>query len=497
MSEIFDGLFVLEVANNHGGSLAHGLRIVEMVAELAGRYGIKAGVKLQYRNLDSFIHPAFRHRRDLPHMPRFLATRLTDADLRTLVEAIRRLGLTTICTPFDEDSVDRLLDHGVDVVKVASCSADDWPLLERIAAARKPTIGSTGGRSLMAIDNLVSFMSHREVDFALMHCVSLYPTPPEDVQLGFMTRLMRRFPELRIGYSGHEASDNLEVVKSAVAMGAVILERHVGIPTDAAPLNAYSMNPQQTAQWIENALATRTMMGAAGDAPKRITDAEHASLRSLTRGTYASRALRKGETLHREDVFFAMPCDVDQTTSGEYQDTMVALRDYAAMDAIRERRAPNLIGDLRTIIHDAKGLLSEAHVHVGSEFSIELSHHYGIERFREVGALLLTLVNREYCKRVVVMLPGQRHPLHFHKQKEETFHVLWGDLELTLEDRVMPLTYGAQVLIPRGAAHAFSSRGGCVFEELSTRHVVGDSFYDDAQVRSVDPIQRKTIIEGW
>ena len=395
MSDIFDGLFIFEMANNHGGSVAHGLRIVEMVGRLARRYGIRGGVKFQYRNLDSFIHPRLRDRRDLPHIPRFLSTRLSDADFLTLVTATRDQGLTTVCTPFDEDSVGLLQDHGVEIVKVASCSADDWPLLERIATAGKPTICSTGGRSLMEIDNLVSFMTHRDVDFALLHCVSLYPTPPEDVQLGFMTRMMRRFPYVRVGYSGHEASGNVDVVKSAVAMGAAILERHVGIPADGAPLNAYSMNPEQAERWVESALEARQIAAGGDGAPKRIREAEVESIQSLARGAYARRALKKGQPIASADVFFAMPCAPGQTTSGEYQETMVASRDYDEMGPLYERRPPNLINQIRTIIHDAKGLLYEAHVNVGSEFTIELSHHYGVEHFRQVGALLVTVVNRE------------------------------------------------------------------------------------------------------
>ena len=154
---------------------------------------------------------------------------------------------------------------------------------------------------------------------------------------------------------------------------------------------------------------------------------------------------------------------------------MIASRDYAEMAPLYERRPANPIGELRTILHDAKGLLAEAYVNVGSEFTIELSHHYGVGHFREVGALLVTVVNREYCKRLVVLLPGQRHPAHLHKQKEETFHVLWGTLQLTIEGKDLRLGYGDQVLIPRGALHAFSTSAGCVFEELSTRHIVGDS----------------------
>jgi N-acetylneuraminate synthase len=317
------------------------------------------------------------------------------------------------------------------------------------------------------------------------------------VQLNFMTRMMRRYPYVPVGYSGHEASADVDVVKSAVAKGAVLLERHVGIPTDEAPLNAYSMTPDETERWIRSALESRRIGGASSNAPKRIQQAEIESILSLSRGTFATRALKQGERINPEDVFFAMPCAEGQTTSGEYQDTMVASRDYEAMEAIRECRRPDLINQTRAIIHDAKGLLYEAHVDLGPDFTIELSHHYGMEHFRQVGALLVTVVNREYCKRLVVMLPGQRHPTHLHKKKEETFHVLWGDVHLTLEGAPTSLKRGDQVVIPRGAAHAFSSRNGCVFEELSTRHIVGDSYYEDERITSLDPMQRKTMIDSW
>ena len=83
-----------------------------------------------------------------------------------------------MCTPFDEASVDLIVDMGFDLIKVASCSADDWPLLEKIAGANLPTVFSTGGLLIEDIDNLVSFFTHRGSHFAMMHCVSIYPTPP-------------------------------------------------------------------------------------------------------------------------------------------------------------------------------------------------------------------------------------------------------------------------------------------------------------------------------
>ena len=169
MTAAFDRLFIFEMANNHEGDLSHGLAIVREMGRVTRRYNVNAAVKLQYRDLDTFIHPAYRETKTLPHIPRFLRTRLTDQEFRTLVQAVKDEGLVTICTPFDEVSVERLCDHGVEIVKVASCSANDWPLLEKISATRKPIICSIGALTLYQIDNVVSFLTHREAEFALLH----------------------------------------------------------------------------------------------------------------------------------------------------------------------------------------------------------------------------------------------------------------------------------------------------------------------------------------
>ena len=122
----FDGLFTFEMANNHQGSLEHGKRIIREAAAAAKEHDVRAAVKLQLRELDSFIHPAFRERKDVKHIPRFLSTRLSREDSRELVEETRRNGMYTMATPFDEPSVDFLNSLGVEIIKVASCSAQDW-----------------------------------------------------------------------------------------------------------------------------------------------------------------------------------------------------------------------------------------------------------------------------------------------------------------------------------------------------------------------------------
>ena len=295
MSEIFQDLFIFEMANNHQGSLEHGLRIIEEMTAIAKKHGIRAGVKFQYRHLDTFIHPAYKDRDDVKHIPRFTSTRLTDEQFLTMVERVRQGGLLPIITPFDEASVDTCVEHDIPILKVASCSATDWPLLEAVAQTGRPVIISTGGLSIYEVDNIVSFFTHHEADFALLHCVAIYPTPNHLLQMGFLSRMKRRYPKVPIGYSGHEAPTNVDAVKVAVSMGAALLERHVGLPTDTITLNKYSMAPKQVDAWVRSALCAREI-GSNGGA-RVITDAEVNALRSLKRGVYAARRIKKGRVI--------------------------------------------------------------------------------------------------------------------------------------------------------------------------------------------------------
>jgi sialic acid synthase SpsE/quercetin dioxygenase-like cupin family protein len=498
MNDLLDDLYIFEMANNHQGSVEHGLAIVDAAARLARTHKVKAAVKLQFRDLDSFIHTDYRGRQDVAHLPRFESTRLEKDDFRQITDAIRDSGLVPVATPFDEVSVGTCLDLGIQVIKVASCSATDWPLLEAIAGARKPVIASTGGLGIFDIDNLVSFFGKRVPEFALMHCVSLYPTPNEQMALGFMEKMVRRYPYVRVGYSGHEAPDNTEVAVAAIAKGARLLERHVGVPTDTIKLNGYSMNPEEMEQWILAAERSRAICGV--DQSKHVSQDEVDSLLSLQRGVFAQKPLRKGQTVEPGDVFFAMPCQSGQLTSGDFghlRAHFTASRDYNVNEAVFEKPASDQISQLRGILHDAKGQIFEAGIALGDDYQIEISHHYGLEQFRQTGCILVNLINREYAEKLLIMLPSQSHPHHHHKRKEETFRLLWGDVEVDLNGEKVAMKPGDSLLIQRGDVHGFSSVGGAIIQEVSTTHIVGDSYYEDRRVSELDPMQRKTILESW
>ncbi len=148
-------------------------------------------------------------------------------------------------------------------------------------------------------------------------------------------------------------------------------------------------------------------------------------------------------------------------------------------------------------MHEVKALLNLARVALGSEFAVEYSHHYGIANFRETGVVIIDCINREYCKKILVQLPNQAHPAHYHKRKEETFQVLWGELHTELDGRRKVLQPGdTQVVLP-GVWHRFWSETGCVFEEVSSTHFNDDSVYRDPQINRMERASRKTLVDHW
>ena len=129
--------------------------------------------------------------------------------------------------------------------------------------------------------------------FSFLHCVAEYPAPFERLQLDFIDKMNRRYPDITIGYSGHEDPDDNTVPMLAIAKGARILERHVGLPTETITLNAYSMNPDQADKWVVASLQAKTICGMKKSGEKYISQEELDSLNSLMRGVYVKRDIKE------------------------------------------------------------------------------------------------------------------------------------------------------------------------------------------------------------
>jgi sialic acid synthase SpsE len=315
--DIFEDLFVLEMANNHLGSLERGLKIVTEFAQVVRFNNVRATIKLQFRDVDSFIHRNFVDRKDLRYIKKTLDTRLTDEDLGTLVRAIRQAGFTATATPFDERSVDLCVQLGIPIVKIASSDLNDWVLIEKIAKTKKPVIVSTGGSSLKDMDDIVTFFANRNIPLGINHCVSIYPSEDSELELNQIDFLRNRYPENTIGFSTHEYSNWSDSMLIAYAKGARMFERHIDIESDGIKVSPYCSLPRQLDEWFRAFHKAKEMCGAPGTQKRIPPKKETEYLDALVRGVYAKSDLPEGHCLMDEDVYLAIPLQKGQLSCRE------------------------------------------------------------------------------------------------------------------------------------------------------------------------------------
>jgi len=249
---------------------------------------------------------------------------------------------------------------------------------------------------------------------------------------------------------------------------------------------------------LKSASETFTMMGSL---EKRYPPppGEQAALRDLARGAFVKQPVRAGKVIQHGNIFFAMPNLKDQLVAQDFSkySEYVAKSDIPADGAVMSEnvRARNTRELVYKIVSDVKGLIKKSKVQVPGQCDLEISHHYGLEKFRESGLTAITVVNREYCKRLMVVLPGQKHPEQWHNQKDETYHILYGDVTVELDGKRSTHKSNDVITISHGVKHSFWTNHGAIIEEVSSSYSTNDSFYSDPEIMS--NTNRKTFVTYW
>jgi sialic acid synthase SpsE len=331
----FDELFVLELANNHWGSVDRGVRIIREFGRVARFNNVRAAIKLQLRDVDNFIHRDFRERKDIRYIKKTLETRLEKEGYATLMEEIRKNNCIRMATPFDEKSVDLAVELGSEIIKLASSDINDWVLIEKIAKTRKPVIASTGGSSLKDTDDLVTFFVRRNIPLALNHCVSIYPSEDAELELNQVDFLRNRYPEITIGFSTHEYSDWTYSIIMAYAKGARTFERHIDLDEPDHPITPYCSTPEQIDKWFRAFNKAKEMCGPPGTSKRQPPEKEVKYLDALVRGVYAAHDLEPGHELTEKDIYLAVPLQKGQISCRELVAGEVVKAPIKAHDPIK------------------------------------------------------------------------------------------------------------------------------------------------------------------
>jgi len=499
MKNYFDKLFIFEMANNHGGIIEKGIDIIQELSSVIKKFpDFKFAIKFQYRDLYTFIHPDYQEDYSYKYIKRFKETQLTPDEFLAMKKYAEEKGFLTACTPFDEESVDLIEEHNFDIIKIASCSLTDWLLIERIGKTDKPIVMSTASSSLEEIDNVVTFFQHRDKEICILHCMAEYPTADDNAQMNQLNLLQEKFPNVPVGYSTHEHPHNTENIKIAVAKGSKVFETHVDIFIDGQPINAYSSTPFDISGWLHNAEKTFKACGVVGKRHES-SEKERSAMLGLRRGMWAKTDLEPNKKIKSKDVYFAIPCQEGQLTANDFskykeftpytykeKDTAI-LKDEVKEKDLKEK----VLEQVKKLIP----IIQDSGVALPDKVNIQLSHHYGLNQFENFGAYIIDVVNREYCKKLLIMLPDQQHPNHFHVKKEETFQVLYGSMIVELDENYEKfMEKGDLLLVEREIPHYFYTDTGVIFEEISSTHYKDDSFYSDKCIMENNKDRKTNII---
>jgi N-acetylneuraminate synthase len=320
-SQIFENLFVLEAANNHWGDLERGKKIVQDFGTVVRYNNVKAAIKFQFRDVDNFIHTNFKGNQELRYIKKTEATKMSQDQYRELASAVRRVGCIPMATPFDEASVDLCVNLEFPIIKIASSDINDWPLIERVSSKKMPTIISSGGASEKSLDEVVEYFEKRNIPLAINHCVSLYPSEDDQLELNQIDYLKTRYPGHVIGLSSHEYHDWQTSMHVSYAKGARTWERHVDIDYNGIPVSPYCSLPHQIDQWFKAFHKAIEMCGGSSGKRRVIPRDEIKYLDALVRGVYLKKDLGAGyefdSSKFNEDFQLAIPLQKGQLSTRE------------------------------------------------------------------------------------------------------------------------------------------------------------------------------------
>ncbi|MFE3837484.1 N-acetylneuraminate synthase family protein [Pseudogemmobacter sonorensis] len=294
-------LVIAEIGINHGGDLDVAKEMVRLAAG-AGCEMIKHQTHILEDEMTEEAKRIFPPNADVSIWDVMAACALSREDEAELKRHTESLGMIWISTPFSRAAADFLETLDVPAYKIGSGEADNLPLIRHIARKGKPVILSTGMQTIETIRASVEILDASGVEYALLECTNLYPSPPEIVSLRGVTELREAFPGRVVGFSDHSVGP--EMALASVALGASILERHY---TDSryrkGPDIINSMDPAELRFLIDRA---REIWVAANN-PKARSRAEEPVYLFARASVVADRDLPEGHVIAEADIWARRP----------------------------------------------------------------------------------------------------------------------------------------------------------------------------------------------
>lgn len=294
-------VIVAEIGNNHEGEFTLAKEMIHSAAE-AGADAVK---------FQTFVPELLTSSTDSVRLERLRRFQLSYDQFAQLAQTAEEEGVAFFSTPLDIGSA-RFLNHVQSIFKIASGDNTFFPLIERIAEFGKSIIVSAGFADIDLLTKVRASVHDvwRRIgvrpDLAFLHCVSSYPTPIEQANLGAISTLKGAFPDCVIGYSDHTLG--IEATTYAVAAGARIIEKHFTLDKHHSDFRDHklSADPTDLRRLVETVRRITVMMGDGKKVPQRCEEELSVAAR---RSIAAMNDIPAGKVLAMEDITWVRPGD--------------------------------------------------------------------------------------------------------------------------------------------------------------------------------------------
>lgn len=304
--KLYKPFIIAEAGVNHEGSMQIAKRLIEEACE-GGADAIKFQT-YKANTIASKNSPAYWDTTKEPMTSQYELFCKHDKFWKKEMEELKshcdKVGIEFLSTPFDIESA-KFLNDLMDVFKISSSDITNKPFIEFICNFKKPIILSTGASFLYEIQESVSWIERAGNTLALLHCVLNYPTPDENANLGMILGLKRAFPDKIIGYSDHTLPKDMQICKNAILLGATILEKHFTHDKTLTGNDHYhAMDKNDLTKFKKEIEETFKILGKF---EVSALDDEKLARDNARRSLVASKDIKKGDIIKRDDLTFKRP----------------------------------------------------------------------------------------------------------------------------------------------------------------------------------------------
>ena len=288
---------ISEIGLNHNGDLEEGYKLIK-----ASKSSNCDAVKFQIRSESFFLSDIKSMEISLQYVYEYIENTFLNFDqYLKLFEYSRSLGLEVIVSCWDIESLEFAKNCSINILKIASADLTNTLLIETAFKYFDNFIMSTGMSTQAEIEKSVNLFLKHKKNLTLLHCQSAYPAPVNSLNLNYLKTLRNLYPEIKLGYSGHELE--YDVCLAALALGASVFEKHLTL-NKAAKGNDHvvSLYPNEMRDLCNKLNFTYESLGS--HAKREIQPGEKMNRVSLAKSLTVNRKLNKGQILNKEHLDF-------------------------------------------------------------------------------------------------------------------------------------------------------------------------------------------------